>query len=333
MLRTAVSNMSDQMNTTSVAINPDFKKDWNRDRSFVQCPPNAESRLFNEHDVLGDVDRDEKANVIVLEDRDGQKHDKSGEPTNQRGFLINPHSGDVIENMTGQVMFKRADIDFKGELPAPFNIEKYNFNPHLISGDFDYTQGKPLVLKTAKGAYVDKQGRRVNEHGWYVMPGRQHIVDNVQRKKFDKRQLAGNGDLPKLYNYEGKRFCVRDVMGEFEKDSQGHIIPIPAKDGTTNVDLLGRLVNPNGYLTDGSGNIIDCRGRQIWRVSDLKSGEFIKIFPFTKFNISNVLGDIQVSRNGEPVLTKTPEDDFTDRRGRLINTRGYLIDRQGNVID
>jgi len=29
-------------------------------------------------------------------------------------------------------------MDERGEVPAPFCIEKYNFNPHNIMGDFDY---------------------------------------------------------------------------------------------------------------------------------------------------------------------------------------------------
>jgi len=27
-------------------------------------------------------------------------------------------------------MFDKKDIDEKGEVPAPFNLEKHNFNPH-----------------------------------------------------------------------------------------------------------------------------------------------------------------------------------------------------------
>jgi len=36
-------------------------------------------------------------------------------------------------------MFSQSEIDEKGEVPSPFNIEKYNFNPHNIMGDFDYS--------------------------------------------------------------------------------------------------------------------------------------------------------------------------------------------------
>ena len=34
-------------------------------------------------------------------------------------------------------MFPNDDLDERGEVPAPFCIEKHNFNPHNLLGDFD----------------------------------------------------------------------------------------------------------------------------------------------------------------------------------------------------
>ena len=48
--------------------------------------------------------------------------------------------------------------------------------------------------------------------------GQGHLVDQHGRKKFDRKQLVAEGDLPKLFNYNGKRFDIKDVMGQFEKD-------------------------------------------------------------------------------------------------------------------
>jgi hypothetical protein len=86
--------------------------------------------------------------------------------------LVNPKTGDVIENISFQKMFGGGDLDDRGELPGPFCIEKHNFNAHWIMGDFDYTEdGRPKVLKNNQGMLVDKRGRPVNQNGWYVMPG------------------------------------------------------------------------------------------------------------------------------------------------------------------
>jgi len=35
-------------------------------------------------------------------------------------------------------MFSPDEIDSRGEIPAPFSLERYNFNPHNVMGDFDY---------------------------------------------------------------------------------------------------------------------------------------------------------------------------------------------------
>ena len=252
----------------------------------ITIPPNANLRTFNEHDVLGDLDRDDKGNVVVLEDKNGRKHDKQRKPVNQRGYLTDPKTQDVIENMTGQPMFRSDEMDERGEVPAPFCIEKFNFNPHQIMGDFDYSDGKPILMKTSQGFYIDKKARRVNKHGWYMLPSQGHIVDKEGRKKLDKRQL-NDDDLHKLFNYNGKRFDIKDVMGQFDKDQNGNIITQNNGSGKL-LDNLGRAVNEKGYLIDEQGNIIDINQRQIWKRTDLKNGEFIKIFPFTKFNIQRI---------------------------------------------
>ena len=34
-------------------------------------------------------------------------------------------------------MFDRQELDSRGELPAPFILEKNNFNPHNVKGDVE----------------------------------------------------------------------------------------------------------------------------------------------------------------------------------------------------
>lgn len=126
--------------------------------------------------------------------------------------------------MQKQVMFPKKDIDDKGEVPAPFCVEKFNFNPHNLMGDFDFVDGQPRMMVTNKGFFVDKKGRRVNKHGWMVLANQGHLVDKHGRKKFDKRQLTNEGDIPKLYNLAGKRYDIKDTMGQYDKDPMGNII-------------------------------------------------------------------------------------------------------------
>ena len=70
----------------------------NKNEVEVQIPPNTEKRNFNVNDILGDLDRDEKGNLIILQDENGLNIDKQGERVNERGYFIDPERGDVIEN-------------------------------------------------------------------------------------------------------------------------------------------------------------------------------------------------------------------------------------------
>ena len=234
-------------------------------------------------------------------------------------------------------MFGPEDIDDKGEVPAPFCVEKFNFNPHDLMGDlefqYDNSTGRaiPQLLQTKQGFYVDKKGRRVNRFGWLVQGGNGHIVDRHGRKKFDRKQLD-DGDIQKLLNYSGKRYDIKDVMGVFDKDANRNIMP-QRGDGGHLVDNVGRRVNEKGYLVDSDGNIIDREGKRIFVKEHLKNGEFPKIFLFTKFNVDNVLGDFEMSPLSEPILDKDKNGNLIDRRGRRVNGRGYLVDGEGNVID
>lgn len=51
-------------NSSMIAMNENLLKDFKKTESLVDIPPNAELRTFNENDVLGDLDRDEKGNLI-----------------------------------------------------------------------------------------------------------------------------------------------------------------------------------------------------------------------------------------------------------------------------
>lgn len=53
--------------------------------------------------------------------------------------------------------------------PAPFCVEKYNFNPLLVRGELDYDRaGRPIFNKGKKGELIDKKGHLVNKKGWLV---------------------------------------------------------------------------------------------------------------------------------------------------------------------
>ena len=82
----------------------------------------------------------------LVDEGKGQFKDKDGKDTNQRGYVIDPATGDVINNYDGETMFKKAELDERGEVPPPFNVEKHNFNPHKVRGDFEHDRnGRPVI--------------------------------------------------------------------------------------------------------------------------------------------------------------------------------------------
>lgn len=120
-----------------IVMSQELIQDFNK-KHPVQVPPNAEDRTFNVNDILGDLDRDDRGNIIVLQDSQGNNLDKAGNPTNIRGYLTDPRTGDILENYSKSKMFDAHDMDEKGEVPAPFCLEKFNFNPHDLLGNLDF---------------------------------------------------------------------------------------------------------------------------------------------------------------------------------------------------
>jgi hypothetical protein len=149
-------------------------------------PPDPKARNFNEADILGNLERDRKGNVIVPD----ELKDGNNRKINPKGYLLDSDDN-VVDKAKGDVMFKKDELDDMGEIPAPFCVEKFNFNPFAIKAN-----GSP------------KRGRKVNSKGWLTDNDGNIIEDRFGRVKFDKRQMTKDGDLPKMFNYNGKRFDI-----------------------------------------------------------------------------------------------------------------------------
>jgi len=52
----------------------------------------------------------------------------------------------------------------------PYRLERFNFNPHAIIGNFDFDRSnkKPIFLKNKFGQLTDKNYRPVNQSGFLV---------------------------------------------------------------------------------------------------------------------------------------------------------------------
>lgn len=72
------------------------------DNSYVQ--DDLDHRTFNEIDIMGNLERDDKGNVVVPTDsKTGSRTsvDRDGRPINHYGFLVDSETGDILHNRTG----------------------------------------------------------------------------------------------------------------------------------------------------------------------------------------------------------------------------------------
>jgi hypothetical protein len=57
--------------------------------------------------------------------------------------------GDIVEREENKKVFLKEDLDERGEIPPPFNLERFNFNCHDIRGFFERDKnGKEVVGKS-----------------------------------------------------------------------------------------------------------------------------------------------------------------------------------------
>jgi hypothetical protein len=256
--------------------------------------------------------------------------DLNGLLVNEKGYLINELTGAIRSRYTYDDLFlpENGGIEDIGELPMPFRLEKYNFNPHKISGHFEWKKKKKRneIVINAAGQRFDKHGRPVNECG-YLINERDDIIDNAGHVKLARQLLGTNGKLPTLLNYRGDSYEMADIIGRFEKDDLSKEIVLKSN-GKQATDLEGRLVNPAGYLIDTKGNIVDKHGKLIFHFWEVMFNEPPKFFAFTEFNINWIKGSLDKD------VTQNPDhDDEFDLLGRRINTLGYLVDERDNIVD
>ena len=98
--------------------------------------------------------------------------------------MLDPNSGDVINNFDGAKMFSKDEMDNRGEIPGPFSIDQHNFNPHKVRGVFDFDKNGNLRIskdhRTKK--LIDKNGSEVTERGYRIDKDR-NLIDNKGIKK------------------------------------------------------------------------------------------------------------------------------------------------------
>ena len=102
---------------------------------------------------MGNFERDNNGRIINREMvlRKGHFRDQDNHVVNERGYLIDETTGDIRSRYTFDILFHHYELvgvgDRKFELPMPYRLEKYNFNPHECMGNLDWilTPEKKIV--------------------------------------------------------------------------------------------------------------------------------------------------------------------------------------------
>ena len=68
----------DEALEAEIVMSQELIGDFNKPAHPVDMPPNADNRTFNVNDILGELDRDDRGNIIVLQDSQGDNRDKTG---------------------------------------------------------------------------------------------------------------------------------------------------------------------------------------------------------------------------------------------------------------
>lgn len=117
-------------------------------------------------------------------------------------------------------------------------------------------------------------------------------------------------------------------MGVFEF---GNSHQIQIQEGST--DLNGHLVTDKGYLSNAEGDIVNLEGEVIFKKSEIRHGEFPKIFKFSSLSYLPICGNFKRDPNGRPILKEQPDGSLIDDNGALCNLKGLLVDEEGNIVD
>lgn len=122
---------------------------------------------------------------------DGGYVDSKGKPVSAKGYLLDKR-GNIV-NKDGKLMFRRVQLTRDGDLPVPASIERFNFTPFKITGNFQSKAQQPDDV-------VDNNKKPVNHQG-FLLNKKGHIVSQKGKVVLDKCFLREDGSFPEMLNY------------------------------------------------------------------------------------------------------------------------------------
>jgi hypothetical protein len=79
------------------------------------------------------------------------------------------YRGNVIDKEFN-VVFRKTELTDQGDIPYPYQLDRYNFSPIMMIGDLDRDKRGKIIVpeKSLDDKIRDKQGRVINEAGYLI---------------------------------------------------------------------------------------------------------------------------------------------------------------------
>lgn len=253
---------------------------------------------FNANDIMGNLDVD-------LTPKCPQR-DINKRRINKFNFLCS-ENGHVI-NRNKRKILDKAYLEKNGDFPMLLNFKCKKFHIKDVTGLLlrDVQTGEPVMKKDKfNSKYWDRKGRQVNKRGYLIdMEG--NIVTNKNNKIFDVKALLKDGEIPKIFSFT--KFNQNEVTGQFEVDPLGQPILKQSKNQKNVLfDDNGKQVNKMGFLTNDDGDIVNHKGKRVFKRAILED---------------NFVNIPEVFRQGRGLVRTDSQDSFQKAMDEVENIAG-----------
>ena len=121
----------------------------------------AELPNFEVEEILGEFERDDAGNQIILQTADGKLNDMYGRLINRRGYLVDP-VGNVVTR--GNVfIFYKEEIDFDDEIPAPYCFQKTKGVKFTVKNFQQHRRMKKKDKLAMQNEFIEREYRKLKD--------------------------------------------------------------------------------------------------------------------------------------------------------------------------
>lgn len=99
--------------------------------------------------------------MVILKHQDGRLLDKYGRSVNRRGYLVDP-SGNIVTR--GNVLiFYKEEIDFDGEIPAPYCYQKMSQVSYKVENITKHKKMRKKDKLAMQDEFIEREYQRLRQ--------------------------------------------------------------------------------------------------------------------------------------------------------------------------